>query len=61
MKFLDINIHIDDNEAIAIARQVLLDQMHDVWDPQLMEAFHRVVAWMSVPGQYEDGRFDTLY
>lgn len=60
MKFIDINIHIDDKEAIAIARQVLLDQVHDLWDEELVNSFHRVIAWMSSPGEYMNGQFDTF-
>lgn len=50
-----------------LIRNELLEQLSDlefsmnddsIRDTQLVEAFKRVIAYNSVPGEYEDGKYD---
>lgn len=39
--------------------EVLLNSLEDVDDPHLVHALHTVIAYHSVPGMYEQGKYDN--
>jgi hypothetical protein len=57
-----INIDLDYDQCDKVTLETLLDYLKT--DPSmpkaLQEHFHYVIAYMSVPGQYEKGKYDDL-
>jgi hypothetical protein len=42
-----------------LIRKELIEQAEYVDDPELKLAFHRVIAYNSIFGEYEDGKYDN--
>jgi hypothetical protein len=52
------------NEDVDIlVREYLEEELecidNDEPNAELQRAFHRVIAWFSVPGEYKEGKHDT--
>lgn len=46
-----------------VAKDFLIDLLYDIesipfGDPQMVDSIHRIIAWTSPPGSWEDGRYD---
>lgn len=60
MKYsVDLNLE----QAESITRDYLVDMLDDLnvpfTDPTLIESINRLIAYLSVPGTWEDGKYDN--
>lgn len=55
-------VDLDIDQVEKITRECLLDFLDDInipfQDPKIVDACHTVIAYMSVPGEYKDGKYD---
>jgi hypothetical protein len=53
-KFMNIDVDV-------LIREYLEEELECIYEPdaELRGAFHRVIAWFSVPGKYESGKYDV--
>lgn len=60
---LNFQVNLDYDQATSITREYLLDFLSDsnidVADPKIVDACHLIIAYMSVPGEYEGGKYDS--
>ena len=58
-----MRVKVDDEYVSEAIVEELLEQLSMIEDHEehewLTEAFHRVIAYNSVPGQYEEGKYDN--
>ena len=43
-----------------LIRRELISQQSMIEDSELKLAFHRVIAYNSIPGEYEEGKYDNI-
>jgi len=54
-----MNITLEHDQVESIVKQTLLDEIETAEDEELLISLKRVAAWFSVPGEYENGAYDT--
>lgn len=56
-------IELSIEQAEMVTREYLIDLLGDVnvpfTDPKLTESLNFLIAYMSVPGEWEEGRYDS--
>lgn len=56
------NVELDTEQSDKITREVLIDMLEDLnipfTDPNMVECVNRLIAWMSPPGTWQDGKYD---
>lgn len=60
---LSFQVNLDHDQATSITREYLLDFLSDInipfQDPKIVDACNLIIAYMSVPGEYEGGKYDS--
>ena len=58
----NFQVKLDMDQSEKLTREFLLDLVKDVnipfQDPKIVDACHTIIAYMSVPGEYEGGKYD---
>ena len=58
-----INVELDFDQCTEITRNTLLDLVENdpITTDELKESIHRTIAYLSVPGEYMNGKYDSNY
>lgn len=58
-----LSVELNVEQAEQVTREYLIDLLDDVnipfGDPNMTECVHRLIAYMSTPGTWEDGKYDA--